>query len=156
MTSKQIVEIVQKISYFVVIDGVEKPLTSEEAVELIKAQGFIKTELDSGAPIPVKDTSFSYKPNTAIFYNGRNLGLAPQLNKILTLLFEKYNRGENHTITTELVDFLTAKHNYEHVDNDIIYARIGDLNKRLATLTGKKIICNEGRGYYYLDFPANE
>lgn len=154
MASKQIVEIVQKISYFVVIDGVEKPLSSEEAVELIKAQGFIKMELDSGAPIPVKETLFSYKPNTAIFYNGRNLGLAPQLNKILTLLFDKYNRSENCTTTTELVEFLT-KFGYKDVCNDIIYARIGDLNKRLAALTGKKIICNEGRGYYYLDFPAN-
>ena len=155
MASKQIIEIVQKITYSFIVDGVEKPLTSEEAVELIKAQGFIKMELDSGAPIPVNKTLFSYKPNTAVFYNGRNLGLAPQLNKILTLLFEKYNREENHTTTTELVDFLIIKHNYEHISNDIVYARIGDLNKRLINLTGKKIICNEGRGYYYLDFPAH-
>lgn len=155
MSSKQVVEIVQKISYFVVIDGVEKPLTSEEAVELIKAQGFIKTELDSGKPIPVNETIFSYKPNIAIFYNGRNLGLAPQLNRLLTLLFERYNRGENHTTTTELADLLT-KYNYKHTSNDIIYARIGDLNKRLTALTGEKIIRNEGRGYYYLDFPPNK
>ena len=154
MASKQIIEIVQKITYSFIVDGVEKPLTSEEAVELIKAQGFIKMELDSGAPIPVKETLFSYKPNTAIFYNGRNLGLAPQLNRILTLLFEKYNREENHTTVAELADLLT-KYNYNNTSNDIIYARIGDLNKRLTTLTGKKIICNEGRGYYYLDFPAN-
>lgn len=154
MASKQIIEIVQKITYSFIVDGVGKPLSSEEAIELIKAQGFIKTELDSGAPIPVKETLFSYKPNTAIFYNGRNLGLTPQLSKILTLLFEKYNRGENCATTTELVEFLT-KFGYKDVRNDIIYARIGDLNQRLTTLTGKKVICNDGRGYYYLDFPAN-
>lgn len=147
MAAQQIVEIVKKVSYSIIVDGAEKQLTPEEAIELIKAQGYIKTELDAGTLVDVEGTPFSYKPKIAIFCHGRNMNLSPQLTRIMTELLNRYIRDDKYITTNELLDLLS---DYK-IHNDTIYARIGDLKKILRTHTGSEIIKNSKQGYY-LDF----
>lgn len=148
--AQQVIKIVKETVYSIVIDGTKTPLTPEAAIELIKARGSVKTELDLADIINVEGTQFSYKPNVAIFYNGKNLNLPPQTCQIMTLLLNNYIHSNNQTTTNELIDYL-VKRGYKEMHSGILYARIGDLNKTLKVHTDKKIIQNKGQGYYYLD-----
>lgn len=151
--AQQVIKIVKETVYSIVIDGAKTPLTPETAIELIKAQGFAKTELDLTGTVNVEGTQFSYKPNVAIFYDGKNLNLPPQTCQIMTLLLNNYIQSNNQTTTDDLINYL-VKRGYKEMYSDTLYARIGDLNKTLKVHTGKKVILNKGQGYYYLDFTS--
>lgn len=144
MASKQIIKIVQKITYSFIVDGVGKPLSSEEAIELIKAQGFIKTELDSGENVNLEGTPFSYKPNVAVFYYGKRLNIKPATCAIFLLFLEDYRKGKTCLTTEEIINRLRQ---YSGTTANAVSARISEINT--AVCGTSEVIKHHKNPYYY-------
>lgn len=148
ISQPQVVQIRVETSYFITVNGLEEKISPEQAMEIIKSQGYIQADLR--APLTnVKGTPFSYRERTAAYFNGTDLSLKPLSLNVLVAFLESYNNGISTIKTNILLE--TINQYYSGATLESLYARISELNKTLQSRTGqpnKVFIKSDRRGNY--------